>query len=365
MKRMCITLILFVLTLPCARAAQYTIADLGILSGYASSHAVALNNHGQVIGYSLTSGFEEAHSFLYSGGVMTDFNELSGANAQVADINDSGAVVGSLIHYAPEGQCPRYTAFVWTSFEGLTDLGALSDNGLSGAEAINNNSEVTGNSDGKAFIWDKQGGMRAIANAFGGSGVNAYDIDNSGRVFGSAQDAGPNHDWLPFFYDGSAMTNLRELGMTGAGILSNDSGQIAGILYPGHAFIWSESAGMHDLGSIGEGYYCSSISGLNNSGEVVGIYQNTSGTGSVKPFLYSDGRLFRLEDLIPANSGWSIQSAADINDHGQIVGQGYYNGAFRAFLMTPVPEPSSLLALAGGLAGLGVGVRKRVGRRRG
>jgi len=42
-----------------------------------------------------------------------------------------------------------------------------------------------------------------------------------------------------------------------------------------------------------------------------------------------------LNNLIPANSGWVLGRAVDINDAGQIVGNGFKNGQPKAFLLTP------------------------------
>jgi hypothetical protein len=55
--------------------------------------------------------------------------------------------------------------------------------------------------------------------------------------------------------------------------------------------------------------------------------------------------------MIPANSGWtSLFQATDINNHGQIAGIGTINGEMHAFLMTPVPEPPSLVLTVFALA---------------
>jgi probable HAF family extracellular repeat protein len=72
---------------------------------------------------------------------------------------------------------------------------------------------------------------------------------------------------------------------------------------------------------------------LNNKEQVVG-----------NGFLYSNGTIQTLLSLIPAGSGWSNLNATGINDAGQIVGQGTYDGQQVAFMMTPdaVPEPGTL-----------------------
>ena len=62
-----------------------------------------------------------------------------------------------------------------------------------------------------------------------------------------------------------------------------------------------------------------------------------------------------LNSLIPSSSGWTLESANDINDSGWIVGVGLNpSGQTDAFLLAPVPEPSTvaLLLAAALLAGL-------------
>ena len=57
-----------------------------------------------------------------------------------------------------------------------------------------------------------------------------------------------------------------------------------------------------------------------------------------------------LNNLLPANSGWVWSRAVDINDAGQIVGDGFKDGQPRAFLLTPtqpllMTEPDSTKAV--------------------
>jgi hypothetical protein len=63
-------------------------------------------------------------------------------------------------------------------------------------------------------------------------------------------------------------------------------------------------------------------------------------------FLYTNGAIQSLSGLLPAGSGWSNLFATGINDAGQIVGQGTYDGQLLAFEMNPianaVPEPSGV-----------------------
>ena len=142
------------------------------------------------------------------------------------------------------------------------------------------------------------------------------------------------------------MTDLGTLGGNDSSAFDiNNSEQIVGFaktssgLY--HAFLYQDSV-MHDLGLIdGDQNYAY---GINDLGQIVG-HSNTPNA-----FLYSNGTMFSLNDLIDPASGWQLEHAFDINNHGQIVGYGYINGAQHAYLLTPIPEPASLiLFLIGGI----------------
>src|SRR6266568_4995963 len=97
-----------------------TITDLGTLGG-SYSEAVAVNDHGQVIGLSTTAN-NEYHSFLRSDGVMTDLGSLGGTYTVATAINNHGQIVGFTL--TPTG-APR--AFLWEDGV-IHDLGTLGGN---------------------------------------------------------------------------------------------------------------------------------------------------------------------------------------------------------------------------------------------
>ena len=47
-----------------------------------------------------------------------------------------------------------------------------------------------------------------------------------------------------------------------------------------------------------------------------------------------------LNALLPRGSGWVLNNAWDINDKGQITGNGLHNGNARAFRLTPPSRQS-------------------------
>lgn len=47
-----------------------------------------------------------------------------------------------------------------------------------------------------------------------------------------------------------------------------------------------------------------------------------------------------LNNLISPQSGWKLEFGIDINDAGEIIGNGTFNGEERSFLLTPI-KPST------------------------
>jgi probable HAF family extracellular repeat protein len=87
------------LTYPTWHAALWrngTTIDLGTLGG-ARSQAVAVDEHGQVVGWSETADGEQ-HAFLWEDGRLVDLGALAGAesSSRAVDINDRGQILGEV-----------------------------------------------------------------------------------------------------------------------------------------------------------------------------------------------------------------------------------------------------------------------------
>src|SRR5262249_11785250 len=115
-------------------------------------------------------------------------------------------------------------------------------------------------------------------------------------------------------------------------------------------FIWTEARGMVAIPLV-PGTDRGGTSGVNSAGWVVGWDQNiTSPTATTVPHLYDGTSTCRLGDLIPANTGWDLQTAwaayaMGISDDGVILGVAGLNGEVHTFAMIPVPEPASTFGL--------------------
>ena len=93
--------------------------DLGDLDGREVNMATAINNAGQIAGYSESR--TDAHAFLYENGVLRDLGGFGGAAVSVNDLNENGILVGTAFA-APRGLIP----FINDGAE-LVDLNTLVD----------------------------------------------------------------------------------------------------------------------------------------------------------------------------------------------------------------------------------------------
>lgn len=102
---------------------------------------------------------------------------------------------------------------------------------------------------------------------------------------------------------------------------------------------------MQDLGTLGGRY--SGGKSINNAGQIVGYSSFMTVNNTVHAFLYSNGQMQDLNNLIDPALHLTLDAANAINDSGQIVAESDGN---RAYLLTPVPEPGTWALL--GLSGL-------------
>src|SRR5262249_29796619 len=106
-----------------------------------------------------------------------------------------------------------------------------------------------------------------------------------------------------------------------------------------HAFLWTREAGIQDLGTL-PGDTLSEGLGINERRHVVGI-SCTAGFASCRAFLWQDGQMSDLNDLVAAGYPDHLFFANDINDRGWIAGQAtlHDTGASVAFRAVPATGP--------------------------
>jgi probable HAF family extracellular repeat protein len=352
--RKLLQVVLLAAPLTALAAPTYTVTVVGP----ANSTASGINELGQVIGTFADPGSLSQYGFIAGAGFI-NLGPVGGNSAPSA-INDSGAVVGHASGSASNfgvafSEGPGGSMNFFNPFGGLH----------SQATGINNAGQIVGWGDdfttNHSFLLS--GGTVKDLGTLGGTWSEANAINNGGQVAGASTLADENivHAYR---YGYGGLTDLGTLGGStswAAGI--NDDGDITGFSTVdaaghSHAFLYTHGA-MTDLGTLGGDE--SDAAGINNLGQVVGRSSGLSFDGT-HGFLFTGGVMHDLNAMIDPASGWTIVSAADINNSGQIAAYGLKDGvgyALRLELASPVPEPASFALLLGGLALLGCGARRR------
>ena len=305
------------------------------------------------------------------GGVTSYINPVGNGGPY---INRRGMVVGSSMTSIPIPPdqnfypCPSppnevFHALKWGDGV-VTDLGSLGDPSNCGnALAINDHGESVGTSENgkvdpdtgvlqiRAVLW-KDGHIRNLGT-FGGNHSFAGAINNQGQIVGFALNKIPDPYSLfdfgigrftsgtqtrAFLWEAEHLQDLDTLGGPDAwALFVNEPGQVAGYSYTDSIanqttgvptldpFLWTKSAGMIDLGSLGGTY--GFPSGLNNRGQVIG-QSNLAGDQSFHPFLWDGSELI---DMFTAGVGGNFLFANSINDAGEVIGAAaFQNHAFDA-----------------------------------
>ena len=185
-----------------AFVAAATMVDLGLLPGanpeFAGSEALAINDAGEIVGWSITADNPPAkHAVFWSSAlVIHDLGTLGGTNSTAIDINASGQVIGmsDVSSGAPRG-------FIWTSGGGMQDLVALLGYPATDVVAINDAGQIAGSyvapsGDTHAFLYTPGSGLRDLGT-LGGHTSMATGLNAQGDVVGSSTTStGDTHAFL-------------------------------------------------------------------------------------------------------------------------------------------------------------------------
>jgi len=177
---------------------------------------VAINNSGQVIVGCSRITLHDWHAFFWDSTTseLIDLGTLGGRTSRAYAINDAGQIVGYSYKKFPH----RRRAFIWNKVNGMVNLGTLSifnggpllDNN-SMAFAINDSGQVVGFcgsefpeffGSGHAWLWDKTNGMMKLEDLLADKSgwkrlISAEDINNKGQIVGVGETAnGKIHAFL-------------------------------------------------------------------------------------------------------------------------------------------------------------------------
>lgn len=360
---------------------QYHVEKLPSLGG-SSSLGASLNNHGWVAGRSDLDGGVFRHAALWRDGRLVDLGTLGGPDANSAVLwpvkNVRGLVVGvtqtaepdphnetwSCGYFFPNNPMRkgrRCVGFAWQDgvMRPLDTLG-----GTHGyATGANNRGQIVGwaetnvedptcNGDQKfeflAVVWSSDGKvLRELPPWPGDSATAATAINDRGQVVGISGECdiafGQRTAIRAVLWDGDEMIELGDIGgdAWNTPTAINPQGDIVGFLnqQPGNgfvpmAFLWTREGGLQPLGTMTQGG-TSQASGINAARHVVG--RDCSAAGGCNAFLWRDGVMHDLQDLVTSGDELDLRGAGDIDDLGRITGQAFdpATGTFVAYLATP------------------------------
>jgi len=332
---------------------QYQIFDIGVVDvGDTFSQGIGVSPQGIAVGRSIRNDGSHAFSWTLNGGIV-GLPDLAGRSYCVSNgANDSGDVVGTAATTVfGSGRLP----VIWQNGV-VSQLPLPVGQTLGDANSVNASGVAVGSvnagSDQRGVIYS--GGSATIitqTTADGSYFLTAFSINDSGRIVGQGIDPAHAARNVGIVYDiGQNMAfDVGALpGANGAlafGVSNNDYIVGSSMFNQGSGmpFIWSDQNGIIGI-PLASGTTLGQAEGVNSSGWVVG----TDGGAFAVPFLYDGTNTYRLQDLIPDNSGWDLSmntssSALGISEDGVIVGTGVHNGETHAYAMvpaTPTPTPT-------------------------
>lgn len=267
--------------------------DLGVLPNDQYSEASGINNLGAICGYSSFSGTGLWDAFVWENGGMTRLPHLTGAqtgDTSAFAINDTGQVVGYSLA-APKESHP----FLWESGV-MTDI--FTTYGVGGiAWDMNNAGQVVA---GYSLL-DLASGIATNLGTLGGKTTQALGLSSNGKVVGWSERVAGERIFHAFLWENGNIVDLIPGSATSRAEAVNSSGYVVGRAYGanGYGFLYIPVSGARDLVEFipaNSGWSDLSPQDMNDAGQIVGY-----GTIDGLPHAF-----LMTPVAIPATSVWGL-----------------------------------------------------------
>ncbi len=357
-----------------AAAQELSLVQLDPGGQLAGGFVVDVATDGRAVGSGIPAGFVWPQPVVLSPstGVQV-LPVLSGAVMGEANaINGGGAIAGASTVVQQSGSLTFFfdTAVTWDAAGAITDLRAAATGGaaleLFRAWDVNDAGQVVGFGRdpaipaGRGFLWDN--GTVIELPPLPGVPVSrmtqAYGINDSAQVVGFAEDAGGFEHAVRF--EGGVLTDLHSLagiaGRTSKAWDVNEAGWVAGSAdFVGDfidwrvAAVWRPDGSVIELGTLG-GTVAIAYS-INDDNAAVG--NAALDGGGIRAFLWRDGVLVDLNELIHPSLGFTVVEARSISNDGRIVGLASDGVALHPVELVPKPCGGFFQLYGEGCAGSG------------
>ncbi|MCZ6857852.1 MAG: hypothetical protein O7F70_07610 [Gemmatimonadetes bacterium] len=307
--------------------------------------ALALNDDGDVAGYTTCGLVQRAFRWTAETGLELVPMPPQTSESQALAISGS-KVVGTYSNAELE---LGVTGFLYDfETDQFTSLGTLPGGNWSEAHGINGSGQITGfwgnNLIGpwQAFIWEN-GEMIDLGPSIGGADNRAFDINENGAITGWWREDGGER--IAFVWESGQAISLGPIpgGFSSEGAGINIHNQVSGWgLLPDpdgngtltHAFFWDKER-MMNLGTL-PGFPRGAGTDISDTGTIVGA---AWGAGCAA-FIWQNGLLTDLNDLVSPSFNGDITFASGINQIGQIVAIGHSDdlNATVGLLLSPIGQ---------------------------
>jgi probable HAF family extracellular repeat protein len=308
---------------------MYAIEPLDAPVGFTHVHPSYISAVGEIVGTALTENNAMQHAFVWSAGVSTDLGTLGGAVSSARGVNDAGVIVGEA---GTGGTDDEVHAAAWDGDGHVSDLGELGH--ASGAYSVNSHGLIVGYQGDQlgsnhAVLWDNSNMHRLDRFTTGFS--NAVSINDADQILLTGVPIGAGDSPESFIWEAGRLTSVGPI----EGSAIDASGDVIGyqlgpLLNLQGAALWRVGSLRSLSGPSGERLL---PLGINASRQVVGWMGQTP--NGERAFVWDNGETLDLNERIAPESGWQLSRATAINDSGQIVGDGAFQGQPEGFLLTP------------------------------